>query len=144
MSSDLLTLTAAQLAALDMLRRDPGAHVEAGTLGFLRRGGLVGKVVERVDGRQKTTSPITAFGLAYTVIRAIGRESDRIWLASEIAEKSGLMRNAAWAACEELERRGAIEWLPGRFDSNRPGGWALRAPGFRAYEALRAISAGGS
>lgn len=58
-------LSAAQRRALAALARDPAAWVASGTLGLLRKRGLVGKVVGRDDdGRQKTTSPVTDAGRA--------------------------------------------------------------------------------
>lgn len=52
-----------QRTALSLLAADPTAFVEAGTLGFLRRHGLAGKVVGADGrGRQKTTSPLTKAG----------------------------------------------------------------------------------
>lgn len=53
-----------QRDALAKLARDPGAHIGGGTLGFLRRHGLVGKLTITIDGSQKTTSPISPAGLA--------------------------------------------------------------------------------
>lgn len=60
------------LAALTALALDEaaqrtvdGRYIEAGTLGALRRKGLVGKVVKREQGRQKTTSPVTDAGRAF-------------------------------------------------------------------------------
>jgi len=59
-------LTDTQKAALAKLAADPSAFVESGTLGLLRRNGLVGKVVSRDSrGSQRTTSPLTEAGRAY-------------------------------------------------------------------------------
>lgn len=60
-------LTPAQRRALEILALDPGAfQVEAGTLGSLRKRGLVGKHVERASAANgwhgRTTSPITEEG----------------------------------------------------------------------------------
>ena len=59
-----------QIAALRALAVNPNngymsaGHVEAGTLAFLRRNGLVGKVKARAGGHAVTQSPITDAGRA--------------------------------------------------------------------------------
>lgn len=58
-----------QLAALRFLAAHPenpygDGHVEPATLSLLRKRGLVGKVVERRNGRQETRSPVTDAGRA--------------------------------------------------------------------------------
>ncbi len=57
-------LTEAQRAALARLAADERAFVEAGTLAFLRRGGLVGKLIlnKGIKGEQRTVSPVTDAG----------------------------------------------------------------------------------
>ena len=63
-------LAAHQIAALRALAVNPNngymsaGHVEAGTLAFLRRNGLVGKVKARAGGHAVTQSPITDAGRA--------------------------------------------------------------------------------
>lgn len=57
-------LNNAQRAALAALAADAAAHVEPATLSKLRKLGLVGKLVTKQDGRQKTTSPVTDAGKA--------------------------------------------------------------------------------
>lgn len=60
-----LELNRIQKAALRRLATDPAASgIEAATLAFLRKHGLVGKVVTVAGGHQKTISPITPKGFA--------------------------------------------------------------------------------
>jgi hypothetical protein len=58
-----------QIAALRFLAEHPenpygDGHVEPATLSLLRKRGLVGKVVERRNGRRETRSPVTDAGRA--------------------------------------------------------------------------------
>lgn len=58
-------LTAPQLAALRLLAADPSDGRAFHYVGTLRKLGLVDKVITKVDGHQKTISPLTDAGRAY-------------------------------------------------------------------------------
>lgn len=69
-------LTEAQLASLQRLAADPSDGRAFSHVGFLRKLGLVGKVIGRdAYGSQKTTSPITDAGRAALVDAQLAEES---------------------------------------------------------------------